>query len=319
MPTTVRAAFQELLKRIELNPSRVEVASQRYNAVKRTLENVLPTARIRQVGSFQRRTKIRPIDLGDGLDIDVLVELTSVRAFAQPGQEGISTHQALSLLRSALTSNQTYKVMGPATDAPVIVLEYSDKDGFEIEVIPALADRTDAMKRLRSFSNTRPDSFLVPGPDGNWHRADYLYDANYITAVNCNQLIRGRLVPFIKIAKAFLRGQGVPLKSFHVEVLAARLMPEIARACSTQGIELECPQLLAAFLQTSSKYMDGPISLPQSDSEPIDSGLSVNELLAVSEWMQKLATIAWDICASGDGAQAIDLWKEFFGSPFPTG
>ncbi len=40
--SNVNEAFEELLRRIELNPARVVVASQRYNAVKVTIERALP-------------------------------------------------------------------------------------------------------------------------------------------------------------------------------------------------------------------------------------------------------------------------------------
>jgi len=39
---TVADAFTELLKRIELNPARVTLASQRYSAIKATIEGALP-------------------------------------------------------------------------------------------------------------------------------------------------------------------------------------------------------------------------------------------------------------------------------------
>jgi len=71
--SSVNEAFIELLKRIELNPARVTLASQRYNAIKTTVENALPGKTVSQIGSFQRKTKIRPADLGDALDIDAVV------------------------------------------------------------------------------------------------------------------------------------------------------------------------------------------------------------------------------------------------------
>jgi hypothetical protein len=69
---TVRGAFRDFLSRIELNPTRVQLASERYTAVKGVVERALPGKQVRQVGSFQRQTKIRPADLGDELDIDAL-------------------------------------------------------------------------------------------------------------------------------------------------------------------------------------------------------------------------------------------------------
>jgi hypothetical protein len=58
----VSCAFAELLRRLELNPTRRALASQRYNAVKQVIEENLSGATVRQIGSFQRQTKIRPVD-----------------------------------------------------------------------------------------------------------------------------------------------------------------------------------------------------------------------------------------------------------------
>ena len=66
---TVSAGFKELLKRIELNPTRVALASQRYNAVADRIARELPGCEVRQVGSFQRRTKIRPLEEDDPLGV----------------------------------------------------------------------------------------------------------------------------------------------------------------------------------------------------------------------------------------------------------
>src|SRR5260370_12200907 len=70
----MKEAFAAALSRIELNPTRVQLASQRYNAIKQVIEQALPGKTVTQIGSFQRRTKIRPLDLRDQLDIDLLVK-----------------------------------------------------------------------------------------------------------------------------------------------------------------------------------------------------------------------------------------------------
>jgi hypothetical protein len=61
--SSVDEVLTESLRRIELNQSRVALASQWYNAVTATIESVLPGKSGRQVVSFQRKTKIRPVDL----------------------------------------------------------------------------------------------------------------------------------------------------------------------------------------------------------------------------------------------------------------
>ena len=87
---TVADAFLELLKRIELNPARVTLASQRYNSVKTTIESALPGKAVSQIGSFQRKTKIKPADLGDALDIDAVVNFGRFYKYAGAGESGMT-------------------------------------------------------------------------------------------------------------------------------------------------------------------------------------------------------------------------------------
>ena len=131
--SSVNEAFEELLRRIELNPARATVASQRYNAVKAAIESALPGKTVSQVGSFQRKTKIRPADLSDGLDIDAVVSFMRFTQYAVGGN-GVTPAGALEAVRRALTSNEIYRVMEPEKDHPVVTLQYADD--MKIELIP---------------------------------------------------------------------------------------------------------------------------------------------------------------------------------------
>src|ERR1035437_490436 len=104
---TVADAFLELLTRIELNPARVTLASQRYNAVKTTIENALPGKTVSQIGSFQRKTKIKPADLGDALDIDAVISFGGFYRYAGVGESGTTPSNALETVRRALVSEGT--------------------------------------------------------------------------------------------------------------------------------------------------------------------------------------------------------------------
>lgn len=179
----VSDAFAELVRRIELNPARVQLASQRYNAVKGALESALPGKTVRQIGSFQRSTKIRPADLSDLLDIDAVVSFGDAMRLAPTG-EGLSPEAAARQVRGALTSNERYKVMEPYVDAPTVVLEYADRPRFTIELVPAFVDRRNAV------AAGRPAPYLVAAVAG-WQIADYDFDAAIIT--QANQALGGAL------------------------------------------------------------------------------------------------------------------------------
>src|SRR5512136_414562 len=102
---SVDEAFKELLRRIELSPFRLTLASQRYNALKASIEGALPGKTLHQIGSFRRKTKIRPADLSDQLDIEVLVCLGRFPQPSAPGMEKVTPSSALHMLRPAIPSN----------------------------------------------------------------------------------------------------------------------------------------------------------------------------------------------------------------------
>lgn len=319
---TVTDAFAELLRRIELNETRVTLASQRYQAIKKTLEAKLPGMVVKQIGSFQRRTKIKPQDLSDALDLDAIITFKSFTAYAPEGQ-GTTPASALQTVKTALVSDDTYRIMKPQNDSPVVVLQYADD--FKIELVPAYIDMTGQ----HDHGTLGIDCYIVPEPGGrHWQVADYDYDAAVISATNQRADVAGMLIPFIKIAKSYLRTANVPLKSFHTEVLATLIVSKSIATWSNQKLTWGYQHLLADFLSSAPALLVGstlltmgspmPVSLPGSFSPAIDSGLDNNEISKLVAFLKERSEIAWKICALKDETQAVTAWRNFIGDPFPA-
>lgn len=319
---TVKQAFDVLLQRIELNPTRSKLASQRYQALKETIEANAPGKTVKQIGSFQRQTKIRPEDLSDGLDVDALVIFGSFTKFAAPGENGVTPNAALHQVNRSLTAEDTYSVMEPELDSPVVVLEYND--AFKVEFVPAYIDKRPQF----SHGDLGIDCYIVPDGKGGWKTADYDYDAALISAVNGRTDVAGMLVPFIKLAKAYLRGAKVPMKSFHIEILATLTIPKAIGRWSQENLTWGYEHLLAEFLSSAPGLMVGTtlltqglpagVSLPGSFSPATDSGLTADENKAVVDYLRKQAGAAWRLCGIKDEAEVVAAWREFFGDPFPA-
>lgn len=307
--STVTEAFEELLRRIELNPARVAAASQRYNAVKATIEGALPGKIVSQIGSFQRKTKIRPADLGDGLDIDVVVSFKRFTEYATGGN-GVSPEGALETVRRALTSNETYRVMAPEKDHPVVTLKYAD--GMLIELIPAFKDGTGAYPHPGSTY----ECYVIGTTSGVWEPADYDYDAAVISALN--GITSKKLIPCIKLVKAYFRNVKMPLKSFHTELLVATIVPHIIAEWDGKQYSYGYEFLLAQFLRDASKILTNPVQLAGSYSPPINSNLTQLSLASLGTWLQGRADEAWRLAQLSDKAQALVGWRDFFGDPFPA-
>lgn len=309
-PSSVDEAFTELLRRIELNPSRVALASQRYNAVKATLEGALSGTTVRQVGSFQRKTKIRPANLGDRLDIDLVVSFGSFFHYSTSPAEGVTPAKALETVRRALASNDIYRVMPQGQDHPVVRLEYADR--MAIELIPAYEDRTGQHPRAQGL----PACYIIGISPGTWRVADYDYDALAISKLNASSL--NKLVPTIKMVKAYFRAAGVPLKSFHTEVLVANIVPSTIANWEANKYRYGYNYLLASFLSQASKTVAAPVTLHGSYSPSVDSGLGQSTLSSIGTFLAARAEVAWRLCKDPSVMSALSGWREFFGDPFPA-
>ncbi len=310
----IQEAFATTLSRIELNPTRVQLASQRYTAIKQVIEQALPGKTVTQIGSFQRKTKIRPLDLSDKLDIDLLVKFKTARwsLFGVPGVWGIP-ESALDKIQRVLVADQTYRIMRPKPDAPTVSLTYADQ--FTFEIVPALVDKTGRYNHQPG----EPDCYLVGLNRDTWSPADYDYEAAYISSLN--KQTGGRLVPSIKLIKAFLRGHGLspdPLKSFHIEILCTRIIPPIIASWEAYGLNWGYHQVLAYFLCNVGSQLAGPVALPNSYSPQVQVNLSPADVQALKSKVDQLGQSAQKLCKLKDAPDMLKRWREFFGDPFPV-
>ncbi|HZH16235.1 MAG TPA: hypothetical protein VE057_17935 [Archangium sp.] len=315
-------AFNLYLSRIELDDTRVARASQRFNAVKGVISTGLskhfPGINVRQIGSFQRRTKIRPREDSDSLDVDALVVFGDVTGWVQAGTPGaLNAGDYLSLVLDALSRDLTYQAMRPETDSPTVVLTYHD--GFCMELAAGYRDLSGKYPRAGG-----PACYVIANGHLNWKPADYDYDAEIISGANQHPSVAGALVPTIKLLKQYLRARGVPLSSFHIEILATLILPARLAEWAAKGLKWGYKHALAAFLSDAAVLLQSPVSLPGSYSPPVDSKLSPLDLANVRAWVAERAKVAWTLCEAdnspgmGGELASLDRWRTFIGDPFPS-
>jgi SMODS domain-containing protein len=304
---SVDEAFRELLRRIELSPFRVTLASQRYDAMKASVEGALPGKTLHLIGSFQRKTKIRPADRGDQLDIEVLVSLGRFAQHSELGTAGLTPSEALMIVQPAIQLNEIYRVMPQQQDHPTVRVEYADQ--MAIELVPGFED----LRTQHYRGPNGPNCYIVGNSLYRWITADYDYDAQSISRLNARA--EQKLVPTIKLVKAYFRNAGVPLKSFHTEILVANVIPSLVSEWKGKGYRYGYQHLLAGFLSAVSKTITSAAVLHGSFSRPVDSGLSHAILSSLATFLAARAKVAWELC----DANTIRGWTEFFGVPFPSG
>lgn len=310
----LQEAFAATLAQLDFSPACVELASQRYHAIKQVIEQALPGKTVTPIGSWQRQTKIRPPDWSDQLDIDLLVKWKTARwsLFGIPGVWQTPA-AALHQIQRVLVAEQTYSMPRPKAETPTVLVTYADHCTFQI--VPALVDKTGRYQHRPG----EPDCYLVGGTRQSWSPADYDYEAAYLSSLN--QQTGGQLVPAIKLIKAFLRGHGLspdPLTSFHLELLCARLLPPIVLFWEAYGLSWGYQQVLAYFLCNVGNLLISPVALPNSYSPPLQLNLSPAELYVLMSKLDLLGQSARSLCRLQETPDTFKRWREFFGDPFPA-
>lgn len=305
----VDEAFSETLSRIELNPARVELASTRYSAVKQVLERAIPGSRVRQIGSFQRRTKIRPQNLSDEVDIDMVATIGSATRIVGPGEGGTTPDDAFEKVKTALTGNLTYKSMTPRIDAPVVSIAYADD--MAIEVVPAFVNKM-VLARDQALD---VQCYLIGTSGGQWIAADYDYDARYISVANGNA--DSYLVPACKLMKTFIRSQRLGIKSFYIEVLCGLIVPELISEWRRKGYRWTHQHVFAHTLSRIANSFGVSVALPGSNSPPVVSGLTNQDAMRAKEVLSKKAAVALKLMGSSSPG-LVQAWSDLIGAPFPT-
>ena len=108
-----------------------------------------------------------------------------------------------------------------------------------------------------------------------------------------NAQSKAKLVPTVKMVKAYFRNKDLPLKSFHSEVLASNIVPGIIADWDAKGYRYGYQHILSEFLKLVSSIVTLAVQLPGSYSPPIDSGLSQSYLGKLSVWLMARGNEAW--------------------------
>jgi hypothetical protein len=316
MATTLKQAFNELKSRLELSESFQQKISQRHKAVRTWVEKCGYETKL--IGSLQRKTRIAPRK-DDIFDIDILVIMGDFTRVANPWEKGILPKDALDNLYEIILENERYAKMEPEKDYPTIVIEYSDNT--KVEIVPAFRDYIDEPKGR---------GYWIPKTYNEWDIADYDYDANYISQKN--QKCDGLLIPTIKILKAIKRAHFPQMKSYHLEVLATKIVSHTINLSLTIGakiINYPCEKLtddwclLMDFFKKAQRDIFTKARLEGSKSPPADSYLTDEKKKKLSECFYRLHEIFYEINELYYKRRisdkiAIEIFREIFGEPFPT-
>jgi predicted nucleotidyltransferase len=290
---TVAEAFETFRQRLELTKTEREDAQRRHTEVRECIRSALQIDRDFLTGSYARNTKTKPLK-----DIDIFFVLGEDERHwrSKPPKE------VLVAFEECLSN--TYGREDVKCGRRCVTVEFEkryqtqDKDGkvLSIDFVPAF----DAGGHYEI-----PDGKL-----GKWIESDPEVHKDEATAKN--KRLDGKWVPFVKMGKRWNRESGKVVKPmFLMEVIAQDLVDppfnnfpdEMVRYFSAMQIAIEQDWPDPAGL--------GPMVSDQMDTN--EKAAAKNALRQA----ERLSVQAMRAEQQGRTGEALQLWRQIFGSYFP--
>lgn len=325
MATTVDNAFKEFMKDIvnlDSNKSKLARASRDnlIENIKYFSDDVdffqVYEEKILRFGSFERRTKIRPID-----DIDLMLCLSGEgkRTYTESGNtiyiNGCESDSKNSLLTSGTGYLNSTKVINRFISKLSALNDYKKAEMHK--------NHEAATLQLKSYTwnfdvvpcfYTNTDYYLIPDGAGNWKKTDPRIDNERTTRIN--QMHNGKLLELIRLIKYWNnRKVTIKINSYLLECMILNRY-ENMQPTDTWWIDLQ--------FRDSLKYLSSAILFDVNDPKEIQGNLndfSWEDRCKISNALSRAydkAMEATNLEIDGkDQKGAINKWREVLGSCFP--
>ncbi len=290
----IGAKFDRFLGNIELTASQKSEASNRHNTVRANLEKEFIGAKTFVVGSYGKNTSIRPpsdLDIMLVLPISIYQKYDSFDYFFRNAQS--------ELLQEVKRRIQKYY---PSTDikadGQVIIIRFSGS--FSVEIAPCFEVGSYSQKYRLADTNA----------GGKWREVDPVGESSSLT--KSNRETSGNTVRLIKMLKCWKRYCAVPLKSFHIEILAQNFLANYQYKDKTSVYYDWMIRDFFSWLSNKHSSWGNSVSHPSS-YESIDIG---------TEWKSKVDSAlvrAKKAIEYGQGNMPNDAkseWQKNFGMDF---
>jgi hypothetical protein len=291
---TVSSAFEEFRGNLEITGLQESMAAARQERIRASVGRDLTVRRSFLTGSYRRRTLIAPMR---DADVDIIVVLD--RAYRRRGPRAV-----LDLVKDTL--REEYPSSKISCNGQAVTIRFSD---FTVDVVPAFETWWDS--DVLDICNSG---------DGTWIRTNPGKHIKISSEVN--DRTGGLLVPSVKMLKAWNRAAGRPMRGFHLEVVAWKVLDPGWRA-SWFGAGLGMgsdPENLARFFAEAPGRLRRRLPDPARDDGDLGAyltGPGRAEAIAMLETAGSRCRRAAELLAGGDAAGAGDLYRKVFGDAFP--
>lgn len=291
---TVTEAFETFRQRLELTPTEREDAQRRHTEVRECIREGFNVERDFLTGSYARNTKTKRLK-----DIDIFFVLgENERHWRDKAPSAILAAFEKQLLKKYSRSDveQGRRCVTVEFDK---VYTTQDQDGkvLSIDAVPAFdAD----------------GHYEIPdGTIGTWIESDPEVHKEQATAKN--KQLGGKWVPFVKMVKRWNRNCGLVSPMFLMEVMAHGLVDP-----PFNNYPDEVLRYFSAVQTAIEQDWPDPAGLGPPASDQMDAPARAAAKKALRD-AERLAVQAVRAEQQGRMGEALQLWREIFGSYFPTG
>jgi hypothetical protein len=291
---SVADAFQDFRRHLEITGLQESVVASRQEKIRTVVARGLAVDDSFLTGSYRRRTLIAPMR-----DADVDIVMVLDHDYRRRGPTAV-----LDLVKDTLS--QEYPASKISRNGQAVTIRFSD---FTVDVVPA----------FRVWWDSETVDICNSG-DGTWIRTSP--QKHIEISSKTNKRSDGLVVPAVKMLKAWNRTAGRPLRGFHLEVLAWKVLDPGWRAYffgAGLGMGSD-PENVARFFAEAPGRLRRKLPDPARDEGDLGAYLTdwardevVSRLKTAASRCQR----AEHLLADGDVAGAAILYRKVFGDAFP--
>ncbi|MBI4085669.1 MAG: hypothetical protein HY433_00250 [Candidatus Liptonbacteria bacterium] len=290
---TLNEFFESLLGRINLkiDDNERKLIQEKQNALREKLREKLPLKDDFLTGSYARETIIKPKDDEEEFDVDFFIAFDN----EDYGDKELSELHDL-------TANALKEIKDENKDLGVTEIDEKQRrsigirfgSNFQIDVVPAIEIEKDKLYKIFDKRTLKP---VKSNPKLH---GKLLTEANEKTG--------GKLVPVVKMLKAWKREKCDYVKSFHVELLAVKILGNGKMDSFSSG--------LGTFFAKASEYLKESCLKDPANSEMcvdgyLDDDGTRGALLTLLATENDLATRALELEKAGK-EDAVKEWQKVF-------
>ncbi len=292
MATTITQSFLEFKNNLEITGLQATTVSTRQKNVQDAMQANMKVVKTFLTGSYKRQTMIAPLNEAD---IDVFVVLDNEYYYHYNNGQNGGQAGLLDLVKRTLLRTYT-RTPDIARDGQAVTIHFSD---FLVDVVPGF--------------NRHGGGYFIPNSiKQEWLRTDPTKHIELISSSNIAH--ENKLVPLIKMIKAWNRNTGSFFRSFHLEALVLEIMqfvtitdyPSGARYFFDKGRTL-----------IAKKNLD-PAGYGDDIGSYINNADKIKTAVTKFEMAYNRALKAEDYARRGYISDAIGQWRLIFGGYFPT-